>query len=931
MQHMNVTADHIPNEKLASGCESSRKEGTARLMETATRMMKNGATPDVIVFIEATISEINDDVLVAIQDEHDRDQQLIDGLITRFGASVDAMEECRDELEQEHVGRAAANEEHKVCRSSEAIACARSRKCEEELEVAWGLVKSAENDIRDCHAEIHGEWCVASELPVPLHPDLEDPFRDPWMWTESFSQPPYPEIDLTRDHFVGPPDNPIEVSGQFEFRRWSVTTFERYISLRPIVEEAWRNYNAKLSECANLEEVWEQQVDACDELQTAVRTEACGHAAGNRQCASDFGHEYEMTMAVYSNATGTIRDLEEDRMREWETLRIVTCLMETTYTHVIHAIETGEDCITLESHPQQTEREIENCHLVNESMTTHLRINYGTPPDPPALPPAVEPPCTAQYIWDDHGSFHAQLQSNHSNTIRTEGLESYFTVLSAHGWAGCAAPKACIPCESEELVVDPNYTAHCSGEVIHGVVETAGAEAERHQLNDVYLHHEICATCKQHHAHLNLGEMDLDTFKCLSGDQCIRAVGRCNGHSECDDGSDELGCHGRAEWGKAAVLGVQVCQDPFVSDVQFRCDNGECIDIAGKCNGVDNCADDSDERDCTSDTTGVTLEAMDGLMATIQMVVPNSQVFYDRSYTFSSLGDLAEHSFIKMSNDDKRISNEKVQIKLRLPQPMTVYLSKLEESALPWLQAEGWTETQLAGPTYHGERETPHTDWSGVIVSHTYGPGQVWQKTFPAGTVELRGNGGGAGSYLLFVDRPTFRYHYGTPAGNTCPTTDVSEAECLAAVQHLLPRGQAQGRTNLVAGSWGWVPPGCSVQSHFTHGRDGDWAAHYNRNSGGQNDGGYTPVCETGTPVYSTGQAHANTKCPHNHGDRLFRNPEQASNAITLDQCYAQCATTVGCNHFSWGTWNGGHVCMGCTSLANAETHSGFMAYNMIQ
>jgi len=88
------------------------------------------------------------------------------------------------------------------------------------------------------------------------------------------------------------------------------------------------------------------------------------------------------------------------------------------------------------------------------------------------------------------------------------------------------------------------------------------------------------------------------------------------------------------------------------------------------------------------------------------------------------------------------------------------------------------------------------------------------------------------------------RYHFGEVATNSCPTDDVSEANCLEAVHELLPDGVVQGRTSLVAGSWGWVPPGCSVQSDFTHGRSGDWAAHYNRNLNGRNDGGYTPVCK---------------------------------------------------------------------------------------
>merc|ERR1719162_1398595 len=109
------------------------------------------------------------------------------------------------------------------------------------------------------------------------------------------------------------------------------------------------------------------------------------------------------------------------------------------------------------------------------------------------------------------------------------------------------------------------------------------------------------------------------------------------------------------------------------------------------------------------------------------------------------------------------------------------------------------------------------------------------------GMMGMMGMGGMGGMGNCGVE-----YFYGdAQTGNSCPISDshVNEADCLAAVEALLPAGQTQGRTQLVAGSWGWVPPGCSVQSHFTHGQDGDWAAHYNRNPDGRNDGGYTPVC----------------------------------------------------------------------------------------
>lgn len=73
----------------------------------------------------------------------------------------------------------------------------------------------------------------------------------------------------------------------------------------------------------------------------------------------------------------------------------------------------------------------------------------------------------------------------------------------------------------------------------------------------------------------------------------------------------------------------------------------------------------------------------------------------------------------------------------------------------------------------------------------------------------------------------------------------------------------------------------------------------------------------------------ANTKCPHKHGDRIFREPAHGSSGITQAECFAQCQSTAGCNHFSWGQHGGANVCMGCTTLENAQTHNGFTAYDM--
>jgi len=690
--------------------KENRKDAMATLMETATKMMKNGATPDVITFIETTITEVNQNVLSVIVDEHHRDQALIDALLARFDAAVAAMEVACAAIQEKHNDRMAVSISHKQCRSEEALDCGRSRRCEEQLEHLWSIVRFEEEEMRRIHWAIHGEWCLGA---APEHPSLADPFH--WTITEykegaetSESVHNYPAIDLEDD--------------VIEFRRFSVDHFGQYLVQKPKVEEAWLNYNLKLQECRDLEVILDDKVDVCDGLQIDLNDKACEHSSSHRQLSSNFGHEYHMTMLAYDETVTAIRQLEFDRKREWETLHITTCLLETVYTHVIHSIDSGEPCPNTESHPEQTETEINYCHVVEENLTTNLTIDYGTPPDPILCPIDDPGPCTAQYIWDEHGSFPQDIQDSFTAALAAdEGLENYFTTLSQHGWAGCAAPKACIPCDMLDLVVDPNYVQ-----------------------NDV---------CKEHQAYLRPGQMDFDTFRCHSSDQCILSSGRCNGESNCDDGSDEVGCH--TAWGVPAVLQSEECQNPFVSDVQFRCADNSCTHIEGRCNGVNNCADGSDEQGCSSGITGLTIEATTGFAASIEVPSVSSHVFYDREYTFDTLGSFTGHSYIKMTNDDKHIRHSHVQMKLRLPHPVTVYIVRMNENDLPWLHSDGWALSALEGVSYHGVRTTRHTEWSQVLEEDFFTAGQVWEKTFPAGTVELRGNSGGDGSYLMFVANPS--------------------------------------------------------------------------------------------------------------------------------------------------------------------------------
>merc|ERR1719444_222861 len=494
----------------------SKKPAVAALMESAKSFLKNGATPDVVDFADATLSEVSGVVIPAIENESITDQAFIMSLHSRFQEILNTLSTENQEVKTLNAEEQKATVTHQTCRSktlggvdSEEHKCIEKRECEMEAYRLWTEWVSEEEVLKEIHRSFDGHFCL-------------------------------------------PGSNGTLAT----FRVASVPWMERYTTQKALVDKAELNYDNHIPTCVTTHDNLDAKSSTCNANQLDLEEKACAHASKINDVLTEFYADWAQAESSYNCAVEEIMELERDRKREWITLQVVNCLLQRVHD------QNGRPC---DSETGEVEEQVTVCEE-RHSLTvcdpaegnTILCLNYPPVPHcPPECPtrdqvvgeclPVSQPaPCTN--TWD-HEQYDSLL------TIGGENLRAWPTAEYSETNPGCNAWPTCSSCAPLVAPVTPVIDS-CPGYTLDGVCTQLGgpeatltfvrSEAGTADVKCCSIDGETCSSVLQH---------DLaDAKGCVLGVTYQEAMGVCHsqGMRVCDQ-MEMVNCCGNSICGDFTV------------------------------------------------------------------------------------------------------------------------------------------------------------------------------------------------------------------------------------------------------------------------------------------------------------------------------------------------------------------------------------------
>jgi len=366
---------------------NEKSNAIANLMSTATSMLKNGATPDVVEFAQATLAEITSIVLPAITDAHATDQVLVDHTFAMFETALVALEQGTEEIKRLSDEERLHSAAHKSCRDEEEGVCYTKRECDYDIYAIWRRFIEEETTLRELSARVETHFCA-------------------------------PDVNGT-----------LQI-----FRDGAIVLFPPWIEQKPVVERIEVEYDVKHPECETKFVNLDEKTETCDAHQAALEGAACAHGRKVKQVREEFSISWQTAITTYQHVVDEVHCLEIDRWKEWRTLSTVQCLLDrTTERNGRPCDETTDEVVEEVTHCEQVQHDTDITHL--------MIVYYRIPVVPPycfltpweiamenpgrCVPQPPQVPCTPGFIAQEYAELWTPPQPEFFGGINFEEGNSH--------------------------------------------------------------------------------------------------------------------------------------------------------------------------------------------------------------------------------------------------------------------------------------------------------------------------------------------------------------------------------------------------------------------------------------------------------------------------------------------------------------------------
>lgn len=321
----------------------------SHLMASTTKLIQHSVTtkitPTIERFAQATIEKIDSDVIPALDKEHKETVDLLDREYSRFQDIEANISSMRSEIASKDEECSRYSTTHKSCRIEEHTIVIEVTECEYH------------------HNNCTSDWTTCEDIIKTIEERIES------LWCEEALD------SLSKDFFYD-----------------SRTEMRKYIERKQKCTITHNECEEHAPKCET--KVQERKVtqERCDAEQVHLEECTCERANAVEHWTEDFTLQWNELMNAYEELVKTVQDLEAQKIKEFEGLHVVKCLLEK----IVVIGQTDGPCN--ETHVEKVKKDVEACHNTEELDSGHLVLNPKPSPQFPDLYEHNPYPCGPDFI-----------------------------------------------------------------------------------------------------------------------------------------------------------------------------------------------------------------------------------------------------------------------------------------------------------------------------------------------------------------------------------------------------------------------------------------------------------------------------------------------------------------------------------------------------